>query len=54
MNQLNEKLGVIRRQKKIYLKCLEEIFDLDKRNELKNKIDELSMEEKKIVNQLIK
>ena len=54
MNQLNDKLAVIRRQKKVYIKYLEDILDIDERNILKEKIEELSMEEKKIVNQLIK
>lgn len=54
MNQLNEKLAVIRRQKKVYIKYLEDIIDISERKKVKDKIDTLSFEEKRIVEQLIK
>lgn len=51
MNQLNETLAVIRRQKTIYQKELNKTEDIDKQKQLTMLLDELSVEEEKILNQ---
>ena len=52
MNQLNEMLASIRRKKTVYLKELKETDDNEKQKQLSVMIDELSAEEKQILNQL--
>lgn len=46
MNQDNEILSAIRRQKAVYCRELENIHDLNERNKLKRKISILSEDEK--------
>lgn len=52
MNQLNENLSVIRRQKSIYTKRLEESNNVDERKKLSEKIILLNDEERKLLEQL--
>ena len=52
MNQLDETLAVIRRQKTLYKKRLENVHTIDARNRLKEDIDALSEEESKLLDQL--
>lgn len=52
MNQLDETLAIIRRQKSLYKKRLENVHTIDARNRLKEDIDALSEEESKLLDQL--
>ena len=56
MGQLNlqeEILAAIRRKKKLYIKMLEITHSIDDRNDIKHKLNILSEEEQRILNQLM-
>lgn len=53
MNKQNEELSIIRRQKKVMVKCCELEKDPVKIEKIKNKIDQLTVKEKELLKDLL-